>query len=153
MHTGNPNTGLENSLGTVIDWPPYEMTTAPGKRSIGDASNANPSHVYDLLFRRKLSRLEDPYLWNNIRIQAPTGFIESNYRDEVCDFWDSLNFYVQFENISSVTEPAVTSATVPSDIKTTVTKQDMNTTSSAKRMSTSFMLIYAMILILASGNT
>ena len=34
--------------------------------------------------------------WTNVRILPPSSYIEEGYRSESCDFWDSLNFYVNF---------------------------------------------------------
>lgn len=32
--------------------------------------------------------------WLNMRLEPPKSRLEYNYNEDICDFWDSLNYYV-----------------------------------------------------------
>ena len=34
--------------------------------------------------------------WSNIRLTVPNTYVENDYLNDICDFWDSTGFYVNF---------------------------------------------------------
>jgi len=67
--------------------------------------------------------------WANVRIKSPSTTRESGYREDICDFWDSTGYYVNFS--SSVVDTTV---------------ETLSTTSSAGSIS-SMQLMIAVTLI------
>jgi len=63
--------------------------------------------------------------WSNIRIQAPESIVETDFRKELCDFWDSTGYYL---NMTSTA--AQTTAPDSAEILTTSTE----TTGGAKSL-------------------
>ncbi|XP_076812123.1 crystal protein-like [Clavelina lepadiformis] len=55
--------------------------------------------------------------WTSIRLEAPTTSTEYNFRQDLCDFWDSLDFYMNF---TSIEETAKVTATSPGPTKPVV---------------------------------
>lgn len=76
-------------------------------------------------------RTNDENSWSNIRIK-PAPFVEARYKEEICDFWDSLDFYVNMTDalLSTTTELLDTKTTTIEKIVTTTDYQE--TTSSMK---------------------
>ncbi|XP_077971643.1 crystal protein-like [Styela clava] len=80
--------------------------------------------------------------WMNIHIEPPSPFVEARYKEDICDFWDSLNFYVTFpESTGTATQPF--SNTSLATHKVTTIKDEINTTSSASRLT--FFNVYVLI--------
>lgn len=109
----------------------------------GDPStNASPD-FYDWKAYEEGSGAE----WMNVVIDAPKSSEDVNYLEEVCDFWDSLNFYVDMPNAPN--EPTTTTTTTTEEVKTDAPIiDDVKTTtdaSSAKRMSVILMLISTLL--------
>lgn len=58
--------------------------------------------------------------WSNIRIQAPQSFVESGYREDICDFWDALGFYEDSieTTSSSIDESTILTSTLETKLTT-----------------------------------
>lgn len=61
--------------------------------------------------------------WQNIMINGTAGgnAIQDGYLEDICDFWDSLNYYIDLTSSQSTTTSTVSSTTSTEEVKTTTT--------------------------------
>ncbi|XP_076813222.1 crystal protein-like [Clavelina lepadiformis] len=64
--------------------------------------------------------------WTNIRLEAPTSSTESDFRQDLCDFWDTLGFYVNFTSADETTKAKETTTNI--EQTTTRIEDDAETT-------------------------
>lgn len=100
--TGHPSDkgaidGVSNSLGPFQIWPVYNGT------------------------------LDNPTSWENVIIDGdsdPGNTVDEAYLDDICDFWDSLNYYYDLSTL----DVSITATTPRNDNTTTVRPNDVTTT-------------------------
>jgi len=78
--------------------------------------------------------------WSNIRIQAPRSVVETDFRKDLCGFWDSTGFYVNMT--STATETTVKASTVDMTTETTGRATSVNGT----------LLVWLVLLLVATLN-
>nr|XP_039252805.1 acetylcholinesterase-like [Styela clava] len=97
--TGEPSNGLENSLGDFPDWPQYSSPSMAKWKYTRNNFQAM-IHAFD-----KVTTNHD---WESLRIKAPEGKIETGYEQDICDFWDSIGFYMDPIPLPTTTATVVT---------------------------------------------
>ncbi|XP_039252803.2 crystal protein-like [Styela clava] len=81
VRTGNPSSGLNNSVGSFPSWPKYKFS-----------NDRNQSWLY-------------------MYIHSPSGEVRQGFQDEICDFWDSSNYGQLDHAMSTATETAIYTTT------------------------------------------
>nr|XP_039252462.1 crystal protein-like isoform X1 [Styela clava] len=100
--TGNPSNNLETPLGDYPDWPHYTSQNGSFLKSIKLSVNEERSYDIGQIYGKILPILvqsnnideKTVEMWQNIRIKAPISEIETEYEDDICDFWDSIGYYM-----------------------------------------------------------
>lgn len=78
-------------------------------------------------------RSNDGNSWSNIHLM-PISFVETRYKEEICDFWDSLDFYVNMSDAVTPTTPDLPVKETTTVDKAVTTTGNQETTSSAKAL-------------------
>ncbi|XP_039252767.2 acetylcholinesterase-like [Styela clava] len=81
VQTGNLSSGLNNSLGSFPSWPKYKFS-----------NDRNQSWLY-------------------MYIHSPSGEVRQGFQDEICDFWDSINYGQLNYTIPTATETTLFTTT------------------------------------------
>ena len=62
--------------------------------------------------------------WVNQVIDAPDGKLDQYYKEDICDFWDSTNFYMNVNDDATTTMPLETTAITTTSYETIATTAD-----------------------------
>lgn len=151
--TGNPSDPGFTELGEFASWPEYTSNdfrkTSPkllynyeAKTNSLQARYKKLNRNFNSIFKVGVDPVQASY--SNIHIEAPASFLEDEYLEEICDFWDGLNFYVEMKETSTTPQTQDTSTT---DVVTSAVHfQEQTTTGSAKQFVPSFFLQMLLIL-------
>lgn len=78
--------------------------------------------------------------WMNLVIDSPLLEPQSNYKEEICDFWDGTKYYVDMEQ-NTVTD----TSTVTGNIFTTLGDAEETTTGGANSLSISSIFLVLLV--------
>ncbi|XP_077974532.1 crystal protein-like [Styela clava] len=104
--TETPSNDLETSIGNFPDWPIYSPLYPPANSAKTNFQSDTGSHsrISPFLIEAPLHSQKMLEFWENLRIKAPVGLTEIGYEEDICEFWDSVGYYMDPIPLATTTE-------------------------------------------------
>lgn len=150
--TGSPSNNLETPLGDFTGWPIYTDEVATDYSAIAKSKINFEIYAKLLPLMYRSTELDTGEFlpkntWENILIKAPNSEIMDDFEEDICDFWDSVGYYMD-----PIPLPPTTTAATTAKTETTTAANIEPTTSRAAICKNSRHIIGALSLLMLSKN-